>query len=155
MALNTDGASRGNPGRAGVGGVLRGDRGEWLGGFSENLGQCFSMKAELWANLRGLRLAAAQKYRKVWIQTDSSVVVGMLTNRMQRHPEHHFLIQQCYNLLHMEQLEVKITHCYREANKVADILANKGVDGMLGVTIYQSPPTEACEALYADSVGVC
>ena len=32
--------------------------------------------------------------------------------------------------------EVKISHCYSEANKVVDILANKGVDDMLDVTVY-------------------
>jgi len=38
VALNTDGTARGNPGQAGAGGVIRGDRGEWIAGFSENLG---------------------------------------------------------------------------------------------------------------------
>jgi len=154
VILNTDGAAKGNPGRAGAGGVLRGDRGEWIFGFSEHLGHCSSMKAELRAISRGLQLAEGEGFRKVWIRTDSLVVVGMLTNKMQWHPEHHFLLQRCSNLLRKEEWEVKITHCYREANQVADILANKGVDGTLGVTKYQSPPVEIREALYADVVGV-
>uniref|UniRef100_A0A7C8ZGN9 RNase H type-1 domain-containing protein n=1 Tax=Opuntia streptacantha TaxID=393608 RepID=A0A7C8ZGN9_OPUST len=57
VALNTDGAARGNPGPAGAGGVIRGERGEWIAGFSEHLGRCSSLKAELRAVLRGLRLA--------------------------------------------------------------------------------------------------
>ena len=49
--LNTDGAAKGNPGRAGAGGVLRGERGEWILGFAENLGVCSSVKAEVRAIL--------------------------------------------------------------------------------------------------------
>ena len=30
LLLNTDGASKGNPGVAATGGVIRGDRGEWI-----------------------------------------------------------------------------------------------------------------------------
>jgi len=134
--------------------VLRGDGGNWIAGFSEHFGCCSSMKAEIRAAFRGLQLAEEEKLSKVWIRTDSLVVVGMLTNKMQWHPEHHFMLQQCTKLMLKEDWEVKISHCYREANQVADILANKGVVGMLGVIKYQSPPTEIREALYADAVGV-
>lgn len=40
VTLNTDGASRQNPSLAGCGGVFRGGKGEWLGGFAEKLGIC-------------------------------------------------------------------------------------------------------------------
>ena len=154
VILNTDGAAKGNPGRAGAGGVLRGDRGEWILGFSEFLGHCSSMKAELRAISRGLQLAAGAGFRKIWVQTDSRVVVGMLTNKMHWHPEHHFLLQRCSNWLRQEDWEVKITHCFREANHVADILANKGVEGTPGVTKYPLPPGDIRDALYADDIGV-
>ena len=51
MILNTDGSAKGNVGPAGAGGVLRNDRGEWVFGFSEYLGHCSSMTAELKALL--------------------------------------------------------------------------------------------------------
>jgi hypothetical protein len=35
--LNTDGASRGNPGSASAGGVLRNSMGDWCGGFAVNI----------------------------------------------------------------------------------------------------------------------
>ena len=71
ITLNTDGAAKGNPGPAGAGGVLRGDQGEWIAGFSENLGYCSSVKAELRAVWRGLSLAKEMQARKVWLQLDS------------------------------------------------------------------------------------
>ncbi|KAJ8430141.1 hypothetical protein Cgig2_026759 [Carnegiea gigantea] len=45
--LNTDKASKGNSGVAAGGGVIRGDRGEWIQGSSENFGICTSVKMEL------------------------------------------------------------------------------------------------------------
>ncbi|KAJ8420951.1 hypothetical protein Cgig2_010780 [Carnegiea gigantea] len=47
VALNSDGAAKGNPGLAAAGGVLRDHKGKWLMGFTENLGRCTSMKAEI------------------------------------------------------------------------------------------------------------
>ena len=43
--LNIDGAVSGNPARAGAGGVIRGEDGEWILGFSEKVGQCSVTKA--------------------------------------------------------------------------------------------------------------
>ena len=40
VALNTFGVAKGNPAPTGPGGVLSGDKGEWLIGFSENPGHC-------------------------------------------------------------------------------------------------------------------
>ena len=36
--LNTDGASKGNPGLAGCGGVVRDKNGRWIAGFSRRIG---------------------------------------------------------------------------------------------------------------------
>jgi len=47
VLINMDGASKGNPGVLAEGGVIRGDRKEWIRGFSENFGTCTSVKAEL------------------------------------------------------------------------------------------------------------
>lgn len=48
VTVNTDGASRGNPGLATAGGALRNETGEWLGGFALNIGYCSAPLAELW-----------------------------------------------------------------------------------------------------------
>ncbi|MCI17282.1 hypothetical protein A2U01_0038429 [Trifolium medium] len=40
VRLNTDGAAKGELGSAGCGGLLRGCSGEWLYGFSKNVGRC-------------------------------------------------------------------------------------------------------------------
>jgi len=54
--LNNNGPSKGNPGVTSVGGVLQGDRGEWIIGFTKNFGECTSVKAELRAVLYSLKI---------------------------------------------------------------------------------------------------
>ena len=47
IRLNTEGASSGNPGLAGRGGILRNEHGEWIKGFSRNIGRATSFAAKL------------------------------------------------------------------------------------------------------------
>ena len=140
VVFNTDGASKGNPGSAGGGGVLRGDRGEWKWAFTENMGYCSSMKAELKAILRGLRIAKEKGVSRLLVRSDSTVLVGMLRGEMEPNPEHGALIEQCKRLVQEESWKVQISHCYREANKVADMLANIGVTLNNKFTFFDSPP---------------
>lgn len=58
IALHTNGASRSML-SAGCGGLLRGAHGEWLGGFSRNLGIASAYEAELWGGVG--RLAFSSK----------------------------------------------------------------------------------------------
>ena len=76
--LNTNGASKGNPGMAAGGGVLLGDRGEWVRGFSENFGVSTLIKVSLKVASRGLRMCRTLGFRKVWLQLDSLLIVGMI-----------------------------------------------------------------------------
>ena len=97
--LNTDGDVKGNPGPVGASGVITGDKGEWIIGFSENLGYCSSIKAEIRAVLHGLKIAKEGCSHKLWIQIDSKAVVTMLTSHKLGHPEYSLLIQQYKHLL--------------------------------------------------------
>ena len=45
--LNSDGFSLGNPGKAGGGGLIRNDRGEWLKGYARNVGYSTIVAVEL------------------------------------------------------------------------------------------------------------
>lgn len=56
--LNTDGASIGNSGKAGGGGLIRDSSGNWVKGFSRDIGFGTSILAEFWALRDGLTLAA-------------------------------------------------------------------------------------------------
>ena len=57
VKLNVDGCSKGNPGRAGIRGLLRGDNSQWLVGFIGYIGVSDNLLPELMAIRYGLLLA--------------------------------------------------------------------------------------------------
>ncbi|XP_027169370.1 uncharacterized protein LOC113769087 [Coffea eugenioides] len=73
--LNTNGCSRGNPGRAGGGGVLRDDEGKLLLAFSTFFGSCTSIQAEAQTLLFGVNLCISHRYVRVQAEVDSLVLV--------------------------------------------------------------------------------
>lgn len=80
-ALNRDGALKQNSGLAGGWGVLRGWNGKWLGGFTERIGLCSSVRAELRMVLQGLSLANGKGFKKLIVHVDSIIIVGMLKGK--------------------------------------------------------------------------
>ncbi|KAG7556617.1 Ribonuclease H-like superfamily [Arabidopsis suecica] len=124
--LNTDGASHGNPGLATAGGVLRDSEGAWCGGFALNIGICSAPLAELWGGggvYYGLYTAWEKKATRVELEVDSEIVVGFLkTGISDSHPLS-FLVRLCYGFISKNWI-VRISHVYREANRLADGLAN-------------------------------
>jgi len=77
----------------------------------------------------------------------------MLNTATVNNRENFFLTQQCKHLLGWDGWTVKVSHCLREANQVADKLATIGSEGRLGLTTFANPPLEVHELLYADSRG--
>ncbi|CAA7023532.1 unnamed protein product [Microthlaspi erraticum] len=77
--VNTDGASRGNPGRATAGGVLRDEDGAWCCGFALNIGICSAPLAELWGIYYGLYMAWEMR-RWRWIRREANRVADGLGN---------------------------------------------------------------------------
>lgn len=74
--FKSDGAARASSNMAGCGGLLRGEHGEWLGGFARNLGDTTTYVAELWGVYEGLKLAHSLGVCFLEVQLDSLVVVG-------------------------------------------------------------------------------
>ena len=49
---------------------------------------------------------------------------------------------------------MRIFHCYRKSNRVADYLANVGVDHLLLFVLYSDPPSDLSPRLSEDVCGV-
>ena len=62
-------------------------------------------------------------------------------------------IQRCTKLIETPGWEVLINHCYREANQVADILANLGVELDGDFIVFPHPLGAVSIPLYADRRG--
>ncbi|KAG6761951.1 hypothetical protein POTOM_035192 [Populus tomentosa] len=71
-----DGCSKGNPGNAAAGGLIRDSMGTWI-----NLGIFSSVLAELWAAITGLQPAWSLGLRTILLESDSSLVLDMITKQ--------------------------------------------------------------------------
>ncbi|KAG7544019.1 Ribonuclease H domain [Arabidopsis thaliana x Arabidopsis arenosa] len=139
VKLNTDGASRGNPGLATAGGALRDEHGHWCGGFALNIGICSAPLAELWGVYYGLYLAWERRVTRVELEVDSKLVVGFLTTGISDSHPLSFLVRLCYGFLSRDWI-VRISHVYREANRLADGLANYAFSLPLGFHALDTIP---------------
>ena len=123
MKLNADGASHGNPGPASAGGVLCNGEGEWCGGFAHKIGRCSAPLAELWGVYYGLVIAWEKGISRLELEVDSKMVVEFLTIGIGDSHPLSFLVRLCHGFLTRDWL-VRIVHVYRDANRLADGLAN-------------------------------
>ncbi|KFK31801.1 hypothetical protein AALP_AA6G160600 [Arabis alpina] len=139
VKLNTDGASRGNPGLAAAGGVLRDGDGNWCGGFVLNIGICFAPLAELWGVYYGLYIAWERRITRLEIEVDSAIVVEFLKTGISEYHPLSFLVRLCHGFISRDWI-VRIVHVYREANRLADGLANYAFSLPLGFLFLESIP---------------
>ena len=76
IKLNTDGSSLGNPGMAGVGGLLCNSADAWVSGFSLNMGIASNNISKLGAVRQGLILAWDLDFKFIYIKIDSMTVLS-------------------------------------------------------------------------------
>ncbi|KAF5467859.1 hypothetical protein F2P56_012071 [Juglans regia] len=76
--LNLDGSSRGNPGAAGAGRVIRDASGNLVRAFSVFLGHGNSSFAEFMAVFHGLKIAKSLDLTLIDVELDSSILVNWL-----------------------------------------------------------------------------
>ena len=76
--LNTDGASIGNPGKAGDGGIIRDCHGDWVKGYSRSIGYTTNVLAEWWALWDGLILAIQLGINQLEVELDANVIMELL-----------------------------------------------------------------------------
>ena len=131
LIIEADGGSRGNPGPAGYGALVR-DAGtmEVLATESEFIGIATNNVAEYSGLIAGLRAAALiDAHASVLVRMDSRLVVEQMSGRWKiKHPD-------------MKPLAATATEAARgfsaityewvprERNKAADLLANEAIDG--------------------------
>ncbi|CAA7019726.1 unnamed protein product [Microthlaspi erraticum] len=151
--LNTDGASHGNPGLATAGGVIRDGDGKWCGGFALNIGRCTAPLAELWGVYYGLVIAWERKFSLLEFEVDSELVVGFLKRGINTSHLLSFLVRLCHGYLEKDW-SVRITHVFREANRLADSLANHAFSLPLGFHLFEHVPPLLESLRWEDEIAV-
>ena len=126
--LWTDGASRKNPGPAGIGVVLKSSTGDVLAHIAEYIGEATNNVAEYRALLRGLEQAEALGVRQLEVRADSELLIKQLGGQYRvKNAALKLLWQEAKQRLSRFE-SVRLTHVRREHNTEADELANRGID---------------------------
>jgi ribonuclease HI len=128
LRLFTDGASRGNPGPAGLGVVIEDDQGMRLRGLHRWLGATTNNEAEYHALIEGLKAVSEWKPDRLEVYLDSKLVVEQMNGRYRvRAPELRPLHHKATELLRGFP-QVELAHVERDRNRGADALANAAID---------------------------
>ncbi|CAL1360326.1 unnamed protein product [Linum trigynum] len=152
VTMNIDGASNGNPGPAGAGGLLRDGTGKWLKGFVASLGTATAVLAELWAFSHGLDLAWKEGHRAIKIETDSQLAIQLIERRHDPIHPHATLLAGIRKRISREWL-IRIVHTYREGNRAADWLSKHSLVYPYGVYELAEPPNGLKQVLRDDMLG--
>ncbi len=130
--LYTDGASRGNPGRAGVGAALYRVTDDGLRRVEEvsrDIGITTNNVAEYQAVIDGLEVATRFHPDVLILRADSQLLIRQLEGRYRvKSPNLKPLFARVRELLDRFP-EVRLEHVPRAENEVADALANAALDG--------------------------
>lgn len=150
--LNYDGEKRTN--LSACGGLVRNADGKWMGGFCRFVGSSSVLRAKAWGLLEGVRLALNLALDSVEIECDSRVLVDSVSDRCVICPDIRSIvvaIRQC--LLNFRRW--KLSHVWREVNRVADFLASFGLQRNQGdVQVFVEPPPGLVRVLREDELGL-
>lgn len=128
LIIHTDGASRGNPGKAGIGVAIFDKDYCLVEDVCRFIGESTNNIAEYQAMILAARKAIAYNAKKVIFKTDSELLVRQLNGEYRvKSPN----ILPLYNDLMKLLSKIptwKIQHVRREENVIADTLANRGID---------------------------
>lgn len=131
LIVEADGGSRGNPGPAGFGALVRdGNSGELLKEIAETIGVASNNVAEYRGLIAGLIAAhEIDSTAQITVRMDSKLVIEQMSGRWQiKHPDMRELAFKARDI-HDREL---ITYEWipRDQNSHADSLANKALDGV-------------------------
>lgn len=128
LIIHTDGASRGNPGEAGIGVVFLDSEGTVVSEICDYLGQTTNNVAEYQALIRALEAAREMGARRLRVRTDSELMVRQIEGRYRVKNDGLIpLFRRVKDLIRGFE-SVEVTYVPREANRQADALANRGID---------------------------
>jgi ribonuclease HI len=136
---NIDGGSRGNPGPASYGVVIRSPSGEIVAKLKKYIGRSTNNGAEYYGLIAALDYAQQHGIRALQVQSDSELLVRQMRGQYKvKSPELRPLFERARKMAQMLD-SFKIDHVYREQNAEADALANEALDETSGRTPAPKP----------------
>lgn len=146
LTLEFDGGSRGNPGPAGIGVVLRAADGTPLVTIGRFIGRATNNVAEYRALIAGLEKAIELGARRLIVRGDSELIIRQMVGEYRvKHPDLQPLHAQADRLASRFE-QVSFEHNLRHKNTLADKLANLAMDRKAEVTEADPEPIDVPEA---------
>jgi ribonuclease HI len=131
---NIDGGSRGNPGPASYGVVIRDERGEIVARLKKYIGRMTNNVAEYYGLIAALDYAQSNGVRALRVESDSELLVRQMQGHYKvKSADLRPLFERAKKMAQMFEL-FRIEHVYREKNAEADALANEALDETSGRT---------------------
>lgn len=128
IVVNADGASRGNPGKSGIGVAIFDKDSNLINEAYDYLGVATNNIAEYKALILGIKLSMEYNAKKILFKSDSELMVKQIKGEYKvKNPQLKLLFAEVQDLL-KKLPNWKIMHVRREENSEADLLANKGID---------------------------
>ena len=131
ITINTDGASRGNPGPSGIGYCIRDTEGKVIERGGEFIGFATSRLAEYLAMRRGIERALELGYRTARFYADSLMVVNQLNGVFKVKNQDIVAVYQDIRQKLQQFDAVSFVHVPRSQNTCADKEANRAIDRIL------------------------
>jgi ribonuclease HI len=129
---NIDGGSRGNPGPASYGVVIRDPRGQVVAKLKKYIGRSTNNVAEYYGLIAALDYAQQHGIRALRVESDSELLVRQMLGQYKvKSPELRPLFERARKMAQAFD-SFKIGHVYREQNADADALANEALDETSG-----------------------
>ena len=151
---NIDGGSRGNPGPAAYGVVMRDGRGEVVARLKKYIGQNTNNVAEYFGLIAALDYAQTHGIRALRVESDSELLVKQMRGQYKvKSEELKPLFERAKKM--SQTLEMfRIEHVYREQNREADALVNQALDetsrpGAAASNAAKLPPKDSSLRFFA------
>ena len=128
VVIWVDGASRGNPGVAAIGGIIKDERDKVLGRISRRIGVTTNNQAEYRAIIAALEKAIELGAGYVELRSDSELVVRQIGGRYRVKKAELKPLYQEVKRLQGQMEKCAFIHILRELNTEADKLANRALD---------------------------
>jgi ribonuclease HI len=127
LTIFTDGGAEPNPGKAGIGVVIKDEHGKVVASISKAIGHATNNQAEYRAIITALEKAVQLGAEQVSLRADSELVVKQLNGRYRvKNADLKPLYRRVMELRDRLQ-RFTVTHIPRERNREADRLASKAI----------------------------
>ncbi len=125
---NIDGGSRGNPGPAAYGVIIRDGSGEIVARLKKYIGRMTNNVAEYYGLIAAMDYAQSHSIRALRIESDSELLVKQMRGQYKVKSEDLRPLFERAQKMSKAFDSFRIEHVYREQNREADALANEALD---------------------------